>query len=147
MIPLAVQLLTFGILLALRGLGMSWPFLDRAGAIAIGVMLLFTGVYHFVKIEAMVQMFPPSIPMRETLVLASGAFEIAVGLCLIAGLGPIPTIGYALGAFLLLAMPLNIYSALSGSGLGAKGLSYLWFRVPLQAFWLWWVWRFLIREP
>lgn len=130
-------------------------FLDRkvfdsnggyyTGPIAIGVMLLFTGIYHFVKIEPMVQMFPSFIPMRETLVLASGVFEIAVGLCLIVGFGPTTMIGYALVAFLLLAMPLNIYSAVTGSGLGAKGLAYLWFRIPLQAFWLWWVFHFVIR--
>lgn len=145
MVPLVVQLLTFGLMVALRRIGMSSPFLDRAGAIAMGLMLLFTGVYHFVKTEPMVEMFPPWIPMREGLVLASGAFEVAVGVALITGLGPTTTIGFALAAFFVLALPLNIYSAVHGTGLGAKGLTYLWFRVPLQGFWLWWVWRFVIR--
>lgn len=64
---------------------------------------------------------------------------------LILGIGPMPVIGYGLMAFFVLALPLNVYSVVNGTGLGAKGVEYLWFRVPLQFFWLWWVCRFVVR--
>lgn len=145
MIPLGIQLAVFGVLVALRQFGVAWPFLSRAGAIAIGAMLVVTGVAHFIQVQPMVEMFPPSVPYREFLVYASGVFEIAVGVCLILGIGPMPVIGYGLMAFFVLALPLNVYSAVNGTGLGAKGVGYLWFRVPLQFFWLWWVCRFVVR--
>lgn len=145
MVLLGIQLAVFGILVALRQFGAVWPFLTRAGAIAIGVMLVVTGVFHFIKVQPMVAMFPPSVPYREFLVYASGVFEIAAGVCLILGIGPMAVIGYALMAFFALALPLNVYSAINGTGLGAKGIDYLWFRVPLQFFWVWWVYRFVVR--
>lgn len=146
MVPLVIQLAVFGVLVTLRQFGADWPFLARAGAIAIGVMLVVTGVAHFIQVQPMVEMFPQSVPYREFLVYASGVFEIAVGVYLILGIRPMAVIGYGLMLFFVLALPLNIYSAVNGTGLGAKGMEYLWFRVPLQFFWIWWVYRFVVRS-
>lgn len=143
MIPLAIQLVTFGLLKAAGYLSFNWSFLARAGAIAIGVMFVFTGVAHFFKTDEMVAMFPSAIPGKVGLVYMSGVFEVVAGACLIAGLGPQRIIAMALVGFLVLSLPLNIYSAVNGTGLGAKGASYLWFRIPLQVFWGWWLLHFV----
>lgn len=91
----------------------------------------------------MVQMIPPFVPARETIVYLTGVLEIAGAIGLL-----IPQLqritGYALIALLLGVLPANIYAALNYTGMGshAKGPSYLWLRVPLQVLFIAWTWYF-----
>ncbi|MEM7704981.1 MAG: hypothetical protein AAF358_05480 [Pseudomonadota bacterium] len=111
----------------------------RAARVALAAMFVLTGVAHFVSTEAMVQMLPPFMPGRVTAVYVTGVIElIAAALLLSRVARPMPWLGWALAAFLLALLPANIYSAVAQVGLGGHGTAYLWFRVPLQLFFIGW---------
>lgn len=149
MAPLIIQLTCFGIMVGLRLTALkghqSFAFLDRAGAISIGVVFFVAGIAHFTMTEQMALMFPKFVPMRIQLVYASGVMEVLLGLTLIYGTSNDKWIGVSLMIFLIMSLPLNIYSAVQNIGLGAKGINYLWFRVPLQVFWFGWIYKFVIK--
>src|SRR5690606_10416719 len=75
-------------------------------------------------------------PARTFLVHATGVAEFAFALLLL--WRPSPALGWVLVAFFLALLPANIYSALHHVGLGGHGPAYLWFRVPLQLFFIAW---------
>ncbi|MDC6364524.1 MULTISPECIES: hypothetical protein [Flavobacteriaceae] len=57
---------------------------------------------------------------------------------------------WALIVFLLLILPANIYAAMHNinyqtGALDGNGLSYLWFRIPLQVFFIIWIYVSAIR--
>lgn len=147
MVPLIVHLASYFSMAGIRCLLTELPdnlkFLERAEMLSLGSMLLVTGSAHFSMTESMALMFPDFVPYKMELVYISGVFEILAAVAIFLGWRT-KLIGVMLILFFLTALPLNIYSALADVGLGAKGISYLWFRVPLQAFWLWWVWNFFV---
>lgn len=134
MAPLIVQIVAT---IAAR-LRTGWRDAFRIG---LAVMLLFTAVSHFSPLgKDMAAMIPPPLTGALWVVYVTGVLEAlgAVGLltrrfrrraawCLIA---------------LLIAMfPANVYAWVAGVTLGDRGPSALWWRTPLQAFWillLWW---------
>lgn len=111
--------------------------------IAMSVMLVFTSIAHFKFLKGMEMMVPAFIPFKKKLVIATGLMEIVFAVLLL-----IPTlqliIAWSLIAFFLLLLPANIYAAMNkvdyekGTG-GGNGLNYLWFRIPLQVFFIVWV--------
>ncbi|MEM9193970.1 MAG: hypothetical protein AAGF12_32645 [Myxococcota bacterium] len=111
----------------------------RAARIALGVMLLVTGVAHFTATESMAQMLPPWFPGGVPLVYATGVFELALaGLLLLRSTHPMPSLGWVLALFFLGLLPANVYSAVAEVGLGGHGPLYLWFRIPLQILFIGW---------
>ena len=151
MVPLIVHLLSFFIMLYLGKLASTNPSSElgffQAGRTSIGVMFIVTGISHFALTESMVQMFPEFVPFKYELVYLSGVFEVICGSVLAINSKYNKSIGICLMLFLLFSLPLNINSAIQGTGLGAKGVSYLLFRVPLQIFWFAWLWFFTVRHP
>ena len=116
---------------------------QTAGCIGIALVFAFTGVGHFVKTDAMIEMLPPFVPQRRELVLASGLVEIAAALLVLAPrLRRI--VGWGLIAMLVLFFPLNIYAAIMHVPMGghAWGPGYLLVRGPLQVILIVWVWWF-----
>ena len=114
-----------------------------AARIAMAVMLLFTASGHFAFTKGMAMMIPAPVPFKTPLVYLTGIFEImaAFGL-LIHSYQQVS--GYALIVFFVIMLPANIYAAINhidyqkGTTSG-PGVSYLWFRVPLQALFIAWV--------
>ena len=120
-----------------------------AGNIAMACMLLFTATGHFLYSKGMALMIPDFIPVKEEIVLFTGLLEIAAAIGLL-----IPKLrsltGFLLIIFFFMILPANIYAALknvdyekavyTGSGVG-----YLWFRIPLQLFFI--VWVFYFSKP
>ena len=150
MAPLIVHLTSFTLLALMRkkrlgGKGLAL-LSSKAEVSSIGFLFLITGVTHFTTPQPMVLMFPDPVPFKLELVYLSGFFEIVAGLLLINENKYQSTVGKMLIAFLVISLPLNIYSAIYGVGLGAKGLAYLWFRIPLQVFWGVWIWKFTIKK-
>lgn len=99
---------------------------------ALSLMLVFTGVSHFTFMkEDFVRMMPPSIPCPHALVYFAGVCEIAgaVGLLL-------PEFrhaaAYALIAFFLAVLPVNIHAARAGVTLRGKPAARLWLGIPMQ---------------
>jgi uncharacterized membrane protein len=141
--PLIVLLVTFiiaGFIIKFNHIPGSF---DLAARIAMGVMLLFTALGHFMYTKGMVMMIPEFMPFKKALVYLTGLFEVAAAIGFV-----IPASAYITGCililFFVLMLPANINAAMhrvdyqkgtySGDGMG-----YLWFRVPLQIFFILWV--------
>ncbi|MET7258506.1 DoxX family protein [Dyadobacter jiangsuensis] len=146
---LVVLIVTF-----LASLGITWagsgePAYILSGNIAMCAMLQFTALGHFKFPEGMKMMIPPFVPFKKALVLITGLIEIAAGIALL-----FPATRYAAGIFLILffiaLLPANIYAAsqhldYQKGTYDGKGPAYLWFRIPMQAFLIAWVWYFAVQ--
>jgi uncharacterized membrane protein len=95
----------------------------------------------------MEMMMPDFVPFKKGMVYFTGIAEIAGGVVLLLNHW------YGIASLLLillfmLMLPANVYAALhhvnyEKGTLDGKGPAYLWFRVPLQAFFIAWIY-FLI---
>ena len=146
---LVVLIVTF-----LASLGITWagsgePAYILSGNIAMCAMLQFTALGHFKFPEGMKRMIPPFVPFKKALVLITGLIEIAAGIALL-----FTATRYAVGSFLILffiaLLPANIYAAsqhldYQKGTYDGKGPAYLWFRIPMQAFLIAWVWYFAVQ--
>jgi uncharacterized membrane protein len=144
--PLFVLLSSFGIaLLALRIFDQRWNFIF-AGNFAMSVMLLFTAMGHFAFSKGMMMMLPDFIPFKRQVIYGTGLIEILAAIGLF-----IPSYRHltsiALVIFFVLILPSNVYAAIKkvnyqkGTYDGNE-INYLWFRIPLQIFFIEWVWYF-----
>jgi uncharacterized membrane protein len=144
--PLLVLIAVFTVsIIGLRLFTKEWDYV-LAGNIAMMAMLLFTAVGHFAFTNGMMLMLPDFIPAKKLLVYLTGVIEAAAAIgLLIISLREITAI--LLIVFFTLLLPANIYAAArrvdyqKGTYEG-QGLSYLWFRVPLQLFFIAWVYYF-----
>jgi len=144
--PFIVLLATFAIaLLATRSFDHRWNFIF-AGNVAMSGMLLFTAIGHFVYSTGMSMMLPRSIPFKTAIIYLTGLFEIAAAIGLfILSLRHITSI--LLIIFFIAILPANIHAAINkvdyqkGTNEG-NDEKYLWFRIPLQLFFIGWVWYF-----
>ncbi len=147
--PLIVLLLSFTIsIFVIKIIKKEYDFALSA-RIAMSIMLLFTAIGHFVFTEGMSMMIPKFIPLKESFVYLTGVFEIllAIGL-LIPRLKDIS--GWVLIIFLLLMLPANIYASINNVNyqkgtFDGNGLTYLWFRIPLQILFIIWIYICSIR--
>ena len=144
--PLVVLLISFLLfVVCYRVFTGSWEY-TWPGNLSMAVMLLFTAIGHFKYSEGMRMMIPEQIPFKLEIVYATGIIECmgAVGLC-------IPSFrvltAWLLIVFFVCILPANIYAALKHvdyqqGTLAGPGVAYLWFRVPLQVFFIGWIWYF-----
>lgn len=110
---------------------------QQAARYALGALWFITGQAHFTQTAALTAMLPPTVPYRTALIYLSGLLELAFAWASI--WRPHARLGWAMTAFLVVALPANVYSALAGSGMGGQqGPAYLWFRVPLQLLFIAW---------
>jgi len=147
--PFFVLIISFGISQAvLRLTGSGWDT-ALAGNIAMFIMLCFTAIAHFAFTEGMAMMLPPFVPMRRILIYLTGLMEIGFGILLL-----FPSWRYMAGIailiFFITLLRANIYAAsrrvnYEKGNYEGKGWKYLWFRVPLQLFFIAWVWLFAIH--
>ena len=142
MIPLVILLVTFVLaLVSIKIITQQYHF-KLAASIAMSVMLVFTGTAHFVYTKGMALMVPKVIPLKTTVVYLTGVLEIVLAVTLV-----IPKTrmfaGCILIIFLIVLLPANIVAAANsvdyrlGTSSG-PGWSYLWFRIPLQLFFILW---------
>ncbi|AFC23284.1 DoxX family protein [Saprospira grandis] len=117
-----------------------------AGRWALSAMFLFTAVAHFVFSEGMALMLASYIPYPFFWVYLTGIIEIlaAIGLQIRAVQR---LTALLLIIFLILILPANIYAALQTvnyqtASFDGPGLSYLYFRIPLQLFYIFCCWFF-----
>ena len=120
-----------------------------AARIAMCAMLCFTAVAHFVFTKGMSMMIPPQIPFKTELIYITGVIEIFLGIGLL-----VPDLKiYAAWStifFLVFMLPANIYAAVKHidyqkGSFDGKGITYLWFRVPLQLLFIVWVYLSTIK--
>lgn len=147
--PLIVLLTVFVLSVAASKIFSGTYNFSLSGRIAISVMLCFTAIGHFAFTKGMSMMIPPFIPFRIPIVYLTGIFEIMLAIGLL-----VPKLkvlsGWALIVFLLLMLPGNIYAAMhhvnyQKATFDGPGLSYLWFRIPLQILFLAWTYLSAIK--
>ncbi|AHF14069.1 DoxX family protein [Niabella soli] len=146
--PFLILIITFILSLAAYKIFTGAGNTAVAGCIAMAVMLLFTGIAHFAKPKEMEHMLPPVVPARIFLILVTGIFEIAAAIGLMIPQTRMLT-GWSLIVFFLLILPANIYAAVAPktkTDFTGQGLKYLWFRVPLQLFFIIWVYIFAVAS-
>lgn len=92
-------------------------------------------------------MLPDLVKFRKEIIYITGLLEILGAMGLL-----IPTISRIAGICLVIMficfIPANIYAAIKHVGFGGHeyGPIYLLFRVPLQLFFIWWTYRYVIKE-
>ena len=148
MAPLIILLVTFAVLYSLDRFVLGGKIgLSLAGRIAMAAMLIATGISHFTNAEEMVAMMPDFVPAKREVIYFTGACELAAVIGLVwnktARLASILLI-----VFFVLVLPANIAGSLKSVDFGGMeyGPWYLLFRVPLQVFFIWWVWWFGFRK-
>lgn len=114
-----------------------------AGRAAMAVMLLVTGISHFTSTDLMIETMPDLIPAKREVVYFTGICELLA----IPGLlwpRTARITSAALIAFFIAVLPANIVGSLKQVQLGGMeyGTAYLLFRIPLQIFFIWWIWYF-----
>jgi uncharacterized membrane protein len=144
--PLIVLLVTFALVLsATKIFNHTWNFVF-AGNAAMSVMLLFTALGHFIYTKGMTMMLPKSFPYKKQAVYLTGLIEIAAAVGLL-----IPSVRHITALLLIIfffvILPVNIIAAINKTDYQkgtyeGNGLKYLWFRIPLQVFFMVWVWYF-----
>ena len=147
MAPLLFLLGTFAVLYlinrSLLGRRLSLSFIGRA---SMAVMLIVTGISHFTNTQQMVDMMPEFVPAKREMIYFTGVCELLAVVGLIwhktARLASILLI-----IFFVLVLPANIAGSLKSVQFGGMeyGAWYLLFRMPLQIFFIWWVWYFGIK--
>ena len=114
-----------------------------AGRIAMAAMLVLTGIAHFVFTKGMAMMIPGFIPYKTELVYITGALELAAAAGLLLPRFSLIT-GRCLVLFFIFLLIANIYGSAKQVNLekgtyDGSGLHYLWYRIPLQFFFIGWV--------
>lgn len=147
MITLIILLAVFLVALLFNKIRRKNPVsVAQAGRIAMGAMLLFTGTSHFYLSKGMVLMMPDFLPAKLALVYLTGVLEIFLGLGLLfEKTRKISSLLLIL--FLIAILPANIVAAIKQVNIQTAdftgpGLSYLWFRIPLQVLFIGWVYIF-----
>ena len=144
MAPLIFLLATFAILYLVNrfilGGRLSTSLMGRA---SMAVMLTVTGVSHFTSTQQMVELMPEFMPAKTELVYFTGVCELLAVIGLMwdrtARLASILLI-----VFFVLVLPAIIAGSLKSVQICGMeyGPLYLLFRIPLQIFFIWWVWYF-----
>lgn len=120
-----------------------------AARISMCAMLFFTAIGHFIFTKGMAMMIPSIVPLKTEITYLTGVLEILLGIALL-----IPSLriyaGWSLVVFFILLLPANIYAAINRidyqkGTFDGSGLSYLWFRVPLQMLFIVWVYLSTIK--
>ena len=114
-----------------------------SGRIAMAAMLLLTAGAHFGFDKGMAMMIPGFIPYKLELVYLTGIIEAVAAIGLLIAKYQYKT-AWFLVAFFILLLPFNIYACLNHVNIetatfDGDDVNYLWFRVPLQVFFIGWV--------
>ncbi len=116
---------------------------NLSARIAMCAMLIFTAIAHFVFTPGMAMMLPRFIPYKSELVYLTGVMEIVLGVSLLVKSWSYYS-GWVLIAFFIILLPANISASIrhidyQNATTDGMGPGYLWFRIPLQLFFISWV--------
>ena len=147
--PLIVLITTFLITLLIIKFSRGTYQFTISGRVAMSVMLVFTAIGHFVFTKGMAMMLPDFVPCKTKMVYITGIIEVIAAIGLLIPKLRVVT-AWCLILFFVLLLPVNIYSAIKhidyqNATYNGYGLSYLWFRVPLQTLFIVWVYITAIR--
>jgi uncharacterized membrane protein len=147
--PLFILIIVFILGVAISRIAMGQWNLIFSGNLAMLVMLCLTAMGHFMFTKGMTMMMPGFIPFKTELVYFTGIAEVLLGLGLL-----FPRYRYMAGIILVvlfvLMLPANINAAIKHVNFekatyDGSGPAYLWFRIPLQLFFIGWLLFFSIK--
>ena len=147
MTPLIILLVSFGFFFAFDKFLLKGKFgLSLIGRISMALMLVATGIAHFTSTDLMVEMMPEFFPAKRKIVYFTGICELLAVIGLIWNKTAKLT-SVMLIIFFLAILPANIVGSIKEVHLGGmeNGTVYLLFRIPLQIFFILWVYYFGIR--
>ena len=148
--PLIVLIVAFAVLASITYFYRGHANILFSGNVAMFLMLILTAIGHFKFTQGMMMMVPAYIPFKKELVYATGVLEILLGIGLLFPASR-QISGIALVILFILMLPANITGAINQinyekASYDGPGLGYLWFRVPLQLFFICWVTFFSIKN-
>jgi uncharacterized membrane protein len=138
MIILAILVGVFLIAIAVPTRGRRRRASRDAARVAMAAAMVFSGVSHFADTAAFVQLLPEFVPGRTALILATGVFEILLGVGLLAPRRR-REVALILAAYLVAVFPANVYVAVADVPLEGLGGGNPWLRLPFQAVYIGWV--------
>lgn len=111
----------------------------------VGLMFMAAGANHFITPRPYLTMMPSHLPAPALLVQISGMAEI------LGGMGVLLAItrrwaAWGLILLLLAVFPANLHVALHGWPGENIPIWALWCRLPLQALFIWWVYRIYLAD-
>lgn len=124
--------------------------LNVAGVLALSAMLIFSSLGHFMFPDGMAMMIPDFLPAKKTLVFATGFLEIIFAVLILFKKYRKIT-GLAIIIFLILVLPSNILASVNNvnyetGDYKGEGLPYHYFRIPLQIFYIVWMYLFTVKN-
>ena len=147
MAPLIIIIVCFGITLLINKFLLNDRFsLSFIGRFSLAIMLIFTGIAHFAKTDLMIEMVPEIIPFKKESVYLTGFLEIIASIGLLTQkFSKLTSIMLIL--FFMAILPANIIGSMREVKLGGmvNGVNYLYFRIPLQLFFIIWAYYFGIK--
>lgn len=140
---------TFIIALLIIRLKTKRTAISQAGRIAMAAMLVLTATGHFLFTKGMAMMVS-FLPWSIAIVYVTGIIELIAAAGLLISKTRLLT-GRLLILFFIVLLPANIYAAyhninLKSADYSGEGMSYLWFRIPLQLLFIVWVYFFSIKN-
>ncbi len=114
-----------------------------AGKVAFAAIFLVAGVAHFASPDPFEKIVPPSIPHPRAMILISGAFEIALGACLLIPRASRPA-AWGLIALLIAVFPANVFMFQHAGRFPGSPVIYL-IRLPIQGLLIWWAYQYARR--
>ncbi len=119
----------------------NWKF---AGKVVFAILFLVAGAGHFVSPGFFVKIVPPYLPFPRELVLASGVFEVILGVLLVV---PQTTwlAAWGLIALLIAVFPANICMYQHSELFQVPPLILL-LRLPLQVILILWAWVYTRKQ-
>lgn len=121
-----------------------------AGRIAMAAMLVLTSIGHFMFNKGMSMMLPDFIPYKNEIIYLTGVLELLAAIGLLLPKFQVIT-GWLLILFFIMILPSNIYAAINHVDLqkatyNGEGPGYLWYRIPLQVFYIAWVYFSAVKS-
>ena len=113
----------------------------------LGICFIFFSIGHVVKADGMVQMLPPWVPFRLSIIYLTGLLEVIIGMALFIPKLQTSAAKAAIVVFIVF-FPANIYAAVNTTGLGGHqwGPIYLLIRTPLQFVLIAWAYFLCIKS-
>jgi len=113
-------------------------------------MLCFTAFGHFAFTNGKSMMIPDFIPFKTEVIYLTGVLEIVLGVWFLLP-GCREYVGWILIFFFILMLPANNKASIDKldcqkGTFDNNGLVYLWFRVPLQLFFIAWTYLSSIKN-
>ena len=147
--PLIVLLISFSLALLSTKLLLNNFEIALSARIAMAIMLVFTAIAHFAFTGGMEMMIPDFIPFKKAMVYFTGFIEICASIGLLIVHLKILT-AWLLIVFFILLIPANIKAAVrhidyQKGTFDGNGVTYLWFRIPLQILFILWTYLAAIK--